>query len=309
MELILGLVLVLLALALLLGVAFRPAHRLAAERRRPLDDEPASGLSRLAGGTTGFLDRQLARHTLRLYSSESLESAGLKLRQSDFLVLVGAAACVGLLAGLALAGPAAGVVVFLVAPAGGYLFLQRRAAKRRQLFDEQLGDTLQLLSGSLRAGHSILRALDAAAAESPAPMSEEMRRVVSETSLGRDLLVSLNDTAARMHSEDFVWISQAIQINREVGGNLAEVLDQVNETIRERSEIKGHIASLAAEGKFSAYILMALPVGIIAMLMVISPGYMTPLFTQPLGWLMMGTSVVLMTIGGLWMRKIIDLKF
>jgi tight adherence protein B len=77
-----------------------------------------------------------------------------------------------------------------------------------------------------------------------------------------------------MKNEDFVWISQAIQINREVGGNLAEVLDQVNETIRERSEIKGHIKSLAAEGKFSAYILMALPVGIVAMLMVVSPGYM-----------------------------------
>ena len=98
-----------------------------------------------------------------------------------------------------------------------------------------------------------------------------MRRVVTETSLGRDLLASLNDTAERMQNEDFVWIAQAIQINREVGGNLAEVLDQVNETIRERSEIKGHIKSLAAEGKFSAYILMAMPIGIVAMLMAGQP--------------------------------------
>jgi tight adherence protein B len=136
-----------------------------------------------------------------------------------------------------------------------------------------------------------------------------MRRVITETSLGRDLLASLTDTSERMKNEDFVWIAQAIQINREVGGNLAEVLDQVNETIRERSEIKGHIKALAAEGKFSAYILMALPIGIVVMLMAVNPGYMNSMFTNPLGWGMIAASVIMMTIGGLWMRKIIDLKF
>jgi tight adherence protein B len=121
--------------------------------------------------------------------------------------------------------------------------------------------------------------------------------------------VSLNDTAERMKNEDFVWIAQGIQINREVGGNLAEVLDQVNETIRERSEIKGHIKSLAAEGKFSAYILMALPVAIVLLLLVMNPEYMNKMFTTPLGWVMVVAAIVLMTVGGLWMRKIIDLKF
>ena len=159
----------------------------------------------------------------------------------------------------------------ILAPFVGHLVLGFLAGKRRAKFDQQLGDTLQLLAGGLRAGHSILRAIDAAATESQSPTSEEMRRVITETSLGRDLLASLNDTAERMKNEDFVWIAQAIQINREVGGNLAEVLDQVNETIRERSEIKGHIKSLAAEGKFSAYILMAMPIGIVAMLMAGQP--------------------------------------
>ncbi|MBM6622430.1 type II secretion system F family protein [Micrococcaceae bacterium RIT802] len=309
MELLIGLLCVLLALGLLLGVSLRPNHRLPLERRRPIDSAAPTQLSKLAGGATGGLDRFLSRHPIRLFNDEALESAGLKFRQSDFLVLMTAFGLVGMVLGLVVSGLGLGVLMFILVPVCGYLFLQRRAAKRRREFEEQLVDTLQLLSGSLRAGHSILRALDAAASESQAPTSEEMRRVVSETSLGRDLLSSLNDTASRMHSEDFTWISQAIQINREVGGNLAEVLDQVNGTIRERSEIKGHIASLAAEGKFSAYILMAMPVGIIAMLMLISPGYMTPLFTQPLGLLMIGVSVVLMAIGGLWMRKIIDLKF
>ena len=185
--------------------------------------------------------------------------------------------------GLVVAGPLLAILLVIAAPFVGHLVLGFLAGKRRAKFGDQLGDTLQLLSGSLRAGHSILRAIDAAANESQAPTSEEMRRVVSETSLGRDLLVSLNDTAERMQNEDFVWISQAIQINREVGGNLAEVLDQVNETIRERNEIKGHIKALAAEGKFSAYILMAMPIGIVAMLMVVSPGYMDKMFTTVLG--------------------------
>jgi tight adherence protein B len=203
----------------------------------------------------------------------------------------------------------ASLLLAILAPFVGKMVLGFLAGKRRAAFDSQLGDTLQLLSGGLRAGHSILRAIDAAAAESQSPTSEEMRRVITETSLGRDLLASLTDTSERMRNEDFIWIAQAIQINREVGGNLADVLDQVNETIRERAEIKGHIKALAAEGKFSAYILIAMPFGIVAMLLAVSPNYMNSMFTHPLGWVMIGASFVLMTIGALWMRKIIDLKF
>jgi tight adherence protein B len=279
------------------------------DRRRPFELDPPSKLTRLTGSTVGALDRFLSGRTFRFFSQEALELAGLKMRQAEFLVLVLAGGVVGALVGLLVGGIALALILFILAPVVGRLVLGVLAGRRRSKFDEQLGDTLQLLTGGLRAGHSILRAIDAAAAESQSPTSEEMRRVIAETSLGRDMLASLNDTAERMQSEDFVWISQAIQINREVGGNLAEVLDQVNETIRERSEIKGHIKALAAEGKFSAYILLALPVGIVAMLMLVNPGYMNSMFTHPLGWGMIVASGVLMTIGSLWMRKIINLKF
>lgn len=279
------------------------------ERRRPYRVEADSQLTRLAGSAVQSIDRVLAKRNIRYFNRESLENAGLRLSQAEFILLIMVGAFVGFLVGLVVAGPLLAILLVTAAPFAGHLVLSFMAGKRRAKFDEQMGDTLQLLSGSLRAGHSILRAIDAAANESQAPTSEEMRRVVSETSLGRDLLVSLNDTAERMKNEDFVWISQAIQINREVGGNLAEVLDQVGETIRERSEIKGHIRSLAAEGKFSAYILMALPIGIVAMLMLVSPGYMDKMVTNVLGWIMIIASIIMMTIGGLWMRKIIDLKF
>ncbi len=282
---------------------------IALDRRRPYEADPPSGLTRLADTTVGALDRFLAKRNVRLFSREALENAGVRLSQAEFTVLVIAGAIVGALVGLVIGVPFVSFLLVILAPFVGHLVLGFLAGKRRAKFDQQLGDTLQLLSGGLRAGHSILRAIDAAAAESQSPTSEEMRRVITETSLGRDLLDSLTDTSERMQNEDFVWIAQAIQINREVGGNLAEVLDQVNETIRERSEIKGHIKSLAAEGKFSAYILIAMPFGIVLMLMVVNPGYMNSMFTHPLGWGMIAASVILMTIGSLWMRKIIDLKF
>ncbi|WP_346926513.1 type II secretion system F family protein [uncultured Arthrobacter sp.] len=279
------------------------------DRRRPVQDRPDSQLTRFAGSAVHLVDGFFSQRKVRLFNRAALENAGLRMSQGDFFVLVLAGALVGAVAGLVVADPLLAVLFVLLSPLVGHLVLGYLAGKRRNTFDQQLGDTLQLLAGGLRAGHSILRAIDAAATESLSPTSEEMRRVVTETSLGRDLQSSLNDTAERMRNEDFVWIAQAIQINREVGGNLAEVLDQVNETIRERSEIKGHIKALAAEGKFSAYILMAMPIGIVTMLMLVNPGYMNVMFTHPLGWGMIAASIILMTIGGLWMRKIIDLKF
>ena len=304
-------VVLLFAAILLLGYAMLASGgaSIPLDRRRPDQNQPDYQLTRFAGSAVLLVDGFFSHRKVKLFNREALENAGLRLSQPDFFVLLLAGTSVGALVGFFAAGPLLAVSLALLAPFVGHLLISVLTNRRRGRFDEQLGDTLQLLAGGLRAGHSILRAISAAATESQSPTSEEMRRVVTETSLGRDLLASLNDTAERMRNEDFVWIAQAIQINREVGGNLAEVLDQVNETIRERSEIKGHIKSLAAEGKFSAYILMAMPIGIVVMLMLVNPGYMNVMFTHPLGWGMIAASVILMTIGGLWMRKIIDLKF
>ncbi|MCD5341635.1 type II secretion system F family protein [Arthrobacter sp. AK04] len=305
-----GTAILLIAVALFGAAILLPsAPDVPLDRRRPFDPDPQSSLTRVALSAVRSFERLLAGRSISLFARPELENAGLRLSQAEFFLLVGIGAGVGMLVGTVTVGPLVGLLLALLAPFIGKLILGFLAGNRRTTFDSQLGDTLQLLSGGLRAGHSILRAIDAAAAESQKPTSEEMRRVITETSLGRDLLAALNDTADRMKNEDFIWISQAIQINREVGGNLADVLDQVNETIRERAEIKGHIKALAAEGKFSAYILIAMPFGIVAMLLAVSPNYMNSMFTHPLGWAMIGASFVLMTIGALWMRKIIDLKF
>lgn len=310
MILAIGTIIILLAVVLLgVAVILPGTPSVPLDRRRPFETEPPSSLSRFAGAAIRAIERSLAGRTVKVFTKTDLEEAGLRLSQAEFFVLVGIGAAIGMLVGIVAVGPLVGLLLALMAPFLGKLVVDFLAGRRRAAFDSQLGDTLQLLSGGLRAGHSILRAIDAAATESQKPTSEEMRRVITETSVGRDMLSALNDTAERMKNEDFVWISQAIQINREVGGNLADVLDQVGETIRERAEIKGHIKGLAAEGKFSAYILIAMPFGIVAMLLAISPNYMNSLFTHPLGWGLIGASFVLMTIGALWMRKIIDLKF
>ncbi|MHA7281426.1 type II secretion system F family protein [Arthrobacter sp. TMS2-4] len=291
-------------------VALRPAQSpVPLDRRRPPVEQQDSQLSRFAGAAGRAMDAYLRRHPMRFLDQNVLETAGIRITQAEVYLLVVLGGITGLLLGWVLLAPVVGVLLFLLSPAVAHLVVSFRTGRRRRRFDSQLGDTLQLLTGGLRAGHSILRAIDAAATEADSPTSEEMRRIVAETSLGKDLLASLLDTSERMQNEDFAWIAQAIQINREVGGDLADVLDQVGHTIRERTEIKGHIRALAAEGKFSAYILGALPFAIALMLTVVSPGYVDPLFTEPLGWVMLGAAAVMMAIGGLWLRKIIDLKF
>ena len=144
------------------------------------------------------------------------------------------------------------------------------------------------MAGSLRAGHSLLRAVDSVSQEAEAPTSEEFSRIVNETRVGRDLNDALDEVAERMGSDDFTWVAQAIAIHREVGGNLAEVLDAVGHTIRERNEIRRQVKALSAEGKLSAIVLMALPFGVTGFISLTNPGYIAK-FTQSLtGYAMLG---------------------
>ena len=140
-------------------------------------------------------------------------------------------------------------------------------------------------------------------------MAQEFARVTNETRVGRSMMESLDDLARRMRNEDFYWITQAIGINREVGGNLADVLDNVSNTIRQRTQMKRQVAALAADGKLSAIILMLLPFVIALVLFFMSPGYISKLFAEPLGWAMIAAGAVMLAIGGFWLAKIINLKY
>ena len=211
--------------------------------------------------------------------------------------------------GAVLGGPVLGLVALVAVPFGAKLLLGFKAGRRQAAFADQLDDSLQLMAGSLRAGHSLLRSVDSVSQEADAPMSEEFARIVNETRVGRDLNDSLDEVAARMGSDDFTWVAQAIAIHREVGGNLAEVLDAVGHTIRERNQIRRQVKALSAEGKLSAIVLMTLPFGVTGFLLMTNPGYLAK-FTESLaGYAMLGVAGLMLLVGGLWLRKTVRITF
>ncbi|MBP2215726.1 type II secretion system F family protein [Arthrobacter sp. CAN_C5] len=309
-QLLLGIVACFAALgaAILLVLIPRPQRNSLNRAKSAAPPSPIQ-LTQLASVTISLVDRLLKRRNLMAGTAARLESAGVTIRPADFVVLTGIVTVLAACVGLILAGPFFAIILAIAAPLLVKVTLGILTSRRQKQFAEQLDDTLQLLAGGLRAGHSLLRAIDAVSADSEAPTTEEFTRIINETRLGRDLGDALDDAADRMQSEDFSWVAQAIAIHREVGGNLAKVLDQVGQTIRERNQIRRQVDTLSAEGKLSAYILMGLPFAMGAILMVVSPGYMDPMFQHPIGYLLIGVSLILLLVGGVWMKKVVSFKF
>ncbi|KUM32700.1 type II secretion system F family protein [Arthrobacter sp. EPSL27] len=304
-----GLLLVYAALAIAVSVVFK-SRQVELSRRRPDDVElQSSNLTRLTDNAVQTLNKGVRRSGSGLLSREKLEAAGLKKQPGDYLLIGGAVIFVGVVLGFLLGGPGMAVMMLVVTPVGLLLFLGLLVSRRRKKFDEQVPDTLQMLAGGLRAGHSLLRSVDAAAQENEAPMTEELNRVVNETRIGRDLGESLNDVARRTANEDFGAIARAIEIHREVGGDLAQVLDHVGETIRDRNQIRGQIRALSAEGKMSAVVLMALPVVMFTMLTMFNPLYQQVFLSTLPGYLMLAAALVFLAGGGFWLSRIIKPKF
>ena len=282
--------------------------RLPAGRRRPGSPEKEDALSGVAQAATSLMDRALRRRGRHGAGIAALEMAGIRMRLQDFAILVLVAELVLGAVGVLVAGPL-GLVLALLAPIAARVWVNVLTSRRQRTFADQLDDTLQLMASSLRAGHSLLQALASVAHEAEEPTSEEFARIINQTRVGRELGPSFDESARRMNSDDFAWVTQAIAINREVGGNLAEVLDGVGHTIRERNQIRRQVKALSAEGKLSAIVLMLLPFGIAGFLMLSNPGYMAK-FTQSLmGYTMIVVSVILLAVGGLWLRKVVKVKF
>lgn len=307
--LIFATILIAAALAILFIFVVGPSSRaISADRRRPGGASDPSVMGRVSQTTVSAVDGALGSSG-GPYNRELLYNAGVRTDPASFTVLVACAAVVtGVLVGL-LANTGMGILFALATPLLARLLLSVRAGKRRDRFAAQLTDTIQMLIGGLRVGHSILRSIEAAASEAEAPTSEELGRIVNETRIGKDLRLALDEAAQRMDSEDFHWIGQAVQINREVGGDLVDVLEQVASTIQERDEIRGQVKALTGEGKMSAIVLMALPVVLAVVITFVNPGYMDVFFTEPIGFFMIVLSLVMFVVGGFWMSRVIKIKF
>jgi tight adherence protein B len=243
-----------------------------------------------------------------------MERADLPLRAGEWWVLRLVAVVVGIAVSLMLFTGGLWATVFAIAigTVFGYLlpaivlrFLARRRCKK---FEAQLPDVLTLVASSLSTGFSLLQALDAVSKDAAEPAAKEFSRALAETRIGADITESLERMAERMDSQNMKWATMAIQIQRSVGGNLAETLRTTAKTLRDREALMRHVQALSAEGKLSAYILIALPIGIFLFTMKSNREYVELLWTRPMGLAMLAGGLVSLGIGVFWMRKVVDVQ-
>jgi Flp pilus assembly protein TadB/uncharacterized protein YegL len=238
-----------------------------------------------------------------------LERAGMDLRPQEwYLIRAGASLVTALVLGLLLPF----WVGFPLGLLGGWFgtgtYRKLRESRRTRKFADLLPDALQLVVSALRSGFSLAQALDAVVREGPEPINTEFGRAVAETRLGGELEDALERAAHRNNSRDLSWLVMAIKIQREVGGNLSEVLSTATDTMRERARLNRHVRALSAEGRLSAYILAGMPV-LVSIYMFISNGeYLQPLLTEPMGWGMLGCGAASLGAGVFWMSRIIKVK-
>jgi tight adherence protein B len=249
-----------------------------------------------------------ARRGLLAVVETKLDQADLPVRPAEALFLYLVVAVIGGVLGLLVGNVVWGVVTLAALAVLPWAVVGFLATRRTRAFVSQLPDMLQLLGATLRSGFSILQGLDTVATQLPEPMSKEMRHVVAEARLGRPLPSALDEVAQRVHSEDFEWVVAAIGIQREVGGNLAELLDIVAETMNARSRLRQEAHTLTAEGRIGAVVISLLPVAIGLFVYSVNPSYLSPLFHSGIGKIMFYSCIVLAFAGIEWMRRIVKVE-
>ena len=299
------------------GVASR-LERYASGKEEGATGDGAGSESAVVAG----LSRVIERQDLNARLSTDLARADLKMKPAEFLILWAitpiAFVFIAFVLGFIFPGfqnIIALVVFFLLGLYAPRFYLKRRQAARLKAFAAQLPDTITLLANSLRAGSSFLQGMELVTREARPPISEEFERVVREMQLGVALQPALNNLVRRVASEDLELMVTAIQIQTQVGGNLATVLDAIAHTIRERIRIIGEIQTLTAMQRYSGYVITLLPVGLAGILFLISPTYISVMLERPPETLGLPTGVVFfiiglisMGIGYVFIRRIVDIK-
>lgn len=290
----------------------RRVERLAAYGRRGAQvEEQRSFLQRipLLNRFSSAAEEQVRKRGLLNAVNSTLEQANLPLSAGEAIASAfGLAAVIGLVTGVVTLNPIIGIVIFLVVVGIVFAGIRFIGGREKRKFEKQLPDTLTLISTSLRAGYSLLQAVEAVAQEAPNPTAREFGRAIAEARLGRQVTDALNGVTERTQSQDFEWAVMAVDIQREVGGNLAEVLQTVADTMLARNRLRGEIKALTAEGRISAIVLGVLPFGVGGFLWSSNPDYMRPLFQDTTGRIALGAVTLLMGAGFLWLRKIVNIE-
>jgi tight adherence protein B len=277
-----------------------------AERRGMRRNERLSFLAALFRATEGAF----GRHSLWRSIERLLIRGAVPLRPAEFVWATLGSAVVG---GIVLAVAGAPILLILVAGLGGggavpYAVVSLRVRKRAKAFENQLPDLLTTIAATLKAGHSFKHGLQAVVDESTPPASEELKRVLTETGLGRPMDDALAEMAERVGSENFEFAITAVTIQRQVGGSLATLFDMVSETVRNRQQFARKVRSLTSMGRMSAYTLVAIPFFIAGMVWLTNKSYMDPLFHTHIGHLLLIVGMMMMSIGSLILKKIVAFK-
>ncbi|GAB7050317.1 type II secretion system F family protein [Catenuloplanes indicus] len=272
------------------------------------DEQRFTAQTRLVLGILHWLDGRLSPK-LRASIEMSVQRAGVALDPAEWLLVRIAITVVSTVAIGALFGSWFGLLTGALAGwVGPGQWLSFRAGRRSRAFTDQLPDALRLMVGALRSGFTLNQSIDAVVREGQAPVSTELGRAMAETRLGDDLENALDRVGERNNNPDVGWIVMAIRIQREVGGNLSEVLETAVHTMRERAKLNRHVRALSAEGRLSGIILFAMPFVIAAVLLVLRPEYVRPLYTEPAGLAMVAVAAVLLTVGAVWLRRLVEVK-
>jgi tight adherence protein B len=277
----------------------RVADRDDGESRSPL-------FQRLLVATEGLLGRlKYWKHAGFL-----LQQADMPVRAAElFYIQLGIGAGVGILSMLAIGNVVLSLILFAVGMVLPYMYVKRKAGKRTKKFESQLPDTLVAVAASLRAGHSFAQAMSTIVKDGGEPAAKEFGRVEAETRLGRSTDDALQAMADRLASRNFEFVVLAVNIQRQVGGSLAEILDMVADTVREREQFSRKVKALTAMGRASAYVLVGMPFFIGAALAAINWTYLSPLFTTSAGHIMLMVGFVMIGIGTLILRKLVNFRY
>jgi tight adherence protein B len=255
-----------------------------------------------------FTSRLAERTGLLARTEEMLEAADVPLRAAEVLFYAPSFAILVFLLLAVIVGPLTGLVAGVAVLLAPFAYLNRRVSSRHLRFERQLPDTLTLLASSLRAGFSLMQGLEAVAQEISDPMQKELQRVFTEVRLGRPVEDALGDAADRMDSNDLRWTVMAIKIQREVGGNLAVLLDTVADTMVKRERIRRELRALTAEGRLSAIVLSLVSPLLLLAILALQPSYLKPLWHEAWGIAGLITAGVLSLVGWFWLRRIVDIE-
>lgn len=304
-------------LVIALGLIFQ-RDRAAMEQLRFYDQLHTGGLtddsvrdeSTTRGRLAGVLADIAERRGFTGLVQRWLDAAGLMLRANEYIFFHVLGTIVASLLAFLLGGGRFGLTALVLAATavGPILFLRLKAEARTRTLEAQLPDILDLIAGSLRTGWGIQQALDLVVSEIDEPARTEFARAQAEARLGLPVEEALHRMAERVGSDDLRWTVAAIAIQREVGGNLAEVLNTVSKTIRERAELKRQVKALTAEGRFSAVVLTILPFAVFVMLFVVNPEYVTMMLGTPIGLVMLAIGGLLLLVGVVWINRVVRIE-